>query len=130
MATTGMLVIAAFISPFRQERQLVREIVGDDYLEVYIEADLQTCEARDPKGLYQRARKGEIPEFTGISSPYEHPVNPDMRINTASQSIDECVHHLLVTMANAGLLRQTKINALISSMRGGNTLGRRRFQTS
>ena len=115
MVSSGMLVIAAFISPFKKERQLVSEIIGNFYIEVYVEADLKTCESRDPKGLYKRARMGEIENFTGVSSPYEPPENPDMRIDTSTQTIDECVHHLLITMANAGLLRQTKIKALMAA---------------
>ncbi|GMQ91152.1 MAG: hypothetical protein BMS9Abin11_0459 [Gammaproteobacteria bacterium] len=115
MASNGMLVIASFISPFKKERQLVSEIVGNYYIEVYVEADLKTCESRDPKGLYKRARVGEIENFTGISSPYESPENPDIRIDTGTQTIDECVHHLLITMANASLLRHAKIKTLMAT---------------
>ncbi|MDH4134299.1 MAG: adenylyl-sulfate kinase, partial [Gammaproteobacteria bacterium] len=79
MMEAGMIVIASFISPFRAERQMVREILGKDFHEVYVEASLDACEARDPKGLYKRARAGQIPRFTGISSPYEPPENPDVR---------------------------------------------------
>ncbi len=125
MATTGMLVIASFISPFQRERQMISEIIGENFIEVYIEADLKTCESRDPKGLYRRARLGEIQEFTGVSSPYEPPENPHMRVDTATQSIDECIRHLLITMANAGLLRQTKINALMTATRSAPMHGSR-----
>lgn len=104
----GMIVIAAFISPFGAERQMVREIVGDRFFEIYIEASLETCEERDPKGLYKRARSGVIPKFTGISSPYEAPENPDLRLNTSSQALDECVLEFELFMEQAGLLRTSK----------------------
>ena len=84
MVEAGLIVIASFISPFRAERQMVREILGASFREVYVEASLAACEERDPKGLYKRARAGQIPQFTGISSPYEPPENPDVRLDTTA----------------------------------------------
>lgn len=101
----GLIVIASFISPFRAERQMVREIVGAGFYEVYVEASLETCEERDPKGLYKRARAGVIPKFTGISSPYEAPENPDLRLNTSLQGLEECARQLEDFIAKTGLLR-------------------------
>lgn len=108
MRDTGMLVIASFISPFRSERETLVDIVGDGFYEVYIEASLETCEHRDPKGLYKRARAGVIPEFTGISAPYEVPGNPAIRICTDKASVDDSVHQLMLAMADLGLLRVSR----------------------
>ena len=88
---TGHVVITAFISPFRENRSTAKAIISDkDFLEVFIDSSLKICEERDVKGLYKRARLGDIKEFTGISSPYEAPENPDMHINTNKYSITEC----------------------------------------
>jgi adenylylsulfate kinase len=83
----GTIVMTAFISPYRQDRDRVREILQPgEFVEVYVEADLDTCEERDPKGLYKKARNGEIKEFTGISAPYEEPNNPELIINTTQET--------------------------------------------
>lgn len=105
MCDAGMMVIASFISPFNEEREKLRATIGKHYYEVYIEADLQTCESRDPKGLYQRARDGVIKDFTGISSPYEPPRNPDIHINTADNTPEQCAQQILEHIASKGLLR-------------------------
>ena len=85
----GVIALTAFISPFRSDRDAVRELVNDgDFIEVFCYCPLDVCEERDPKGLYKKARAGEIPEFTGISSPYEEPLNPEIKIDTSAQSID------------------------------------------
>ena len=94
IAKSGMVVLTAFISPFAEDRRRVRDIVGDGFHEVHLDPGLATCEARDPKGLYKKARAGEIPEFTGISSPYEAPENPELRVDTGTQSIDESLVQL------------------------------------
>ena len=91
MADAGLITITAFISPFLDDRHTARQAAGDGFHEIYIKADLSTCEKRDPKGLYKKARKGEIADFTGITSPYEPPVSPDMVVDTSAHSIDECV---------------------------------------
>lgn len=83
----GMIVLTAFISPYREDRNTARNLMQNgDFLEVYVECDLEVCEQRDVKGLYKKARAGLIAEFTGISAPYEAPENPDLVINTARQS--------------------------------------------
>lgn len=105
MNSAGMIVIAAFISPFSHDRQQAREIVGNAYYrEVHVSTSLAVCESRDPKGLYGKARAGTLSEFTGVSSPYEIPERPDLRIDTNILTLDESVNHLLglVDPENAG----------------------------
>lgn len=93
---TGVITLAAFISPTNDIRQLASGIIGkDDFIEVFIDTPLSVCEQRDVKGLYKKARAGEIKEFTGISSPFEAPENPDLRIDTSAQSIEESVNQLI-----------------------------------
>lgn len=83
----GLVVLTAFISPYRADRGKVRELMpAGDFLEVFVKADLETCEARDPKGLYKKAHAGEIKEFTGISAPYEEPLDPEILINTTEEA--------------------------------------------
>jgi bifunctional enzyme CysN/CysC len=90
MVDAGLIVIAAFISPFAAERAMARTLVGkDQFIEVYMDTPLEIAENRDPKGLYQRARKGEIKNFTGIDSPYEAPENPELRLIAGSESAAE-----------------------------------------
>lgn len=91
MSDAGVIVITAFISPFREERLTAKNIIGENFLEVFVDADLEVCETRDPKGLYKKARAGQIPNFTGIDSPYESPLNPDLRVNTATSDLEGCV---------------------------------------
>ena len=91
---SGAVVITAFISPFRAGRETARGKIGERFHEVFIHADLEVCEARDPKGLYARARSGEIENFTGISSPYEKPLNPDLALNTGDEDFDACLAQL------------------------------------
>jgi len=103
MADTGAIVLTAFISPFRSDRQQVRDVVGDrDFLEVFVDAPIEVCESRDPKGLYKKARKGEIPEFTGISSPYEAPEAPAVHLRTGELSLDECAAAVQATLEQRG----------------------------
>jgi adenylylsulfate kinase len=95
------VVLTAFISPFQEDRAQVREILeGNEFLEVYVECPLEECEKRDPKGLYKKARSGEIRDFTGIDSPYESPANPELTINTSTQSVEECVQTVIEYLAN------------------------------
>lgn len=103
----GVIVLTAFISPFQVDRQRVRRMIenDDDFLEVYCECSLEVCETRDVKGLYQRARKGEIPEFTGISSPYEEPENAELTVKTSELSIEECVEKVIGMLDSKGLLQ-------------------------
>jgi len=95
LSDAGVIVITAFISPFREERSKAKEIIGkDNFLEVYVSAPLKVCEDRDPKGLYKKARSGEIPMFTGIDSPYQEPLRPDFFVDTENNTIDGCANNL------------------------------------
>ncbi|HEX9625939.1 MAG TPA: adenylyl-sulfate kinase [Acidiferrobacterales bacterium] len=118
MVEAGMIVIASFISPFAAERKLVRDLLGGDFHEVYVEASLADCEARDPKGLYQRARAGLIPQFTGVSSPYEPPESAELTLNTSRHSVDECVQQLLRLLAEAGITRAGKFESRLGPQAG------------
>ncbi len=92
----GTIVLSAFISPFQNERDVVRALVEEgEFIEVFIDTPLEVCESRDPKGLYKKARKGEIPNFTGISSPYEAPTNPEIHIKTADFDIEACAAQIV-----------------------------------
>ena len=95
-ADAGVITLTAFISPYRADRQLAREVIGSDrFREVYLTTPLEVCEERDPKGLYKKARAGEIGEFTGISAPYEPPLNPDLIIDTSANDLKTCVAQLI-----------------------------------
>jgi adenylyl-sulfate kinase len=92
----GLITLVSFISPFRKSREETRKLIGEEnFIEIYIKADIETCSKRDPKGLYEKALKGEIPEFTGISSPYEEPENPEILVDTRVLSIDESVAEIV-----------------------------------
>lgn len=92
----GIIVLTAFISPFREDRASAKKLVGDEhFIEIHVDCPLEVCEGRDVKGLYKKARAGEIKYFTGISSPFEEPENPDIRVNTAQNAIEECLKLLI-----------------------------------
>ena len=92
MADAGMIVFVSLITPYEEQRALVKEIlINERFLEVFVECDLATCEQRDPKGLYKKARAGEILKFTGISDPFEEPMENTFRINSAKFDVNECV---------------------------------------
>ena len=96
MNNAGLIVITSFISPFRSERDFVRSLIPpSDFAEVFINASLESCEARDVKGLYKKARKGLIPEFTGIDSPYEAPLQPEIILFTDTETESESLSHLM-----------------------------------
>ena len=96
MNDAGLIVLTSFISPFRSDRERAKEIIGqDNFVEIYVSTSLEECERRDVKGLYKKAREGKIPNFTGISSPYEVPLNADIVIDTAEQTLEEAVGILL-----------------------------------
>jgi adenylylsulfate kinase len=102
---SGVIVFSSFISPYRGDRDNVRKLMGDgDFVEVLVDASLETCESRDVKGLYQKARAGEIPEFTGISAPYEAPENPELVLDTNVQSVEESVAQLVAYLEKGGYL--------------------------
>jgi adenylylsulfate kinase len=96
MMEAGVITMAAFISPFREDRNLVRKLLPRGcFIEVYCEASLEICESRDVKGLYKRARSGEIKNYTGIDSPYEEPNSPELIVNTEKESLDESVSKVI-----------------------------------
>ena len=104
MVDAGLLVITALISPFRAERDAARaRFAAGEFIEVFVDAPLAVCEARDPKGLYRRARSGEIPGFTGIDSPYEPPLSPELHLETARLTPQQATALLLEGLARAGL---------------------------
>jgi len=90
-AEAGLIVIAAFISPYNADRETIRQAHPDIFHEIYLNASLEDCEKRDPKGLYKRARAGEIPLFTGVTEPYEPPLSPELAVNTVSLNVAESV---------------------------------------
>ena len=92
---SGIITLGTFVSPLRSDREEVRNLLKDDFLEIYIKCSLETCESRDPKELYKRARQGEIKNFTGIDSPYEEPKNPELVIYTDSLNIEESVEKII-----------------------------------
>jgi adenylylsulfate kinase len=100
----GAIVLTAFISPYRVDRERVRGMVEHgDFIEIYCDAPIEVCEARDVKGIYKKARAGLIPEFTGISSPYEVPKNPELTVNTGGEKLEACVKQVIDEMVQRGL---------------------------
>ena len=101
----GCLVICAFVSPYRQDRDRVRALLpGGRFIEVFVNASLETCRRRDPKQLYTRAGTGQIPDFTGISAPYEEPLRPELTIDTEQVSVDEGAESIVASLRLAGLI--------------------------
>jgi bifunctional enzyme CysN/CysC len=107
-ADAGFLCITAFISPYRTDRQRARQAGGEAFHEIYIHADLATCERRDPKGLYRRARAGEIAEFTGVSAPYEPPEHPELMVDTTQEPIEACVERILRYITDSFAIRSRR----------------------
>lgn len=106
MVESGMIVMTAFISPFREDRERARKLFSEgDFIEIYCAASLDACESRDVKGLYKRARAGEVKEFTGISSPYEIPLQPELTIDTGRLPLAECVHQVLECLRSRSILK-------------------------
>lgn len=113
MMDAGTVTLAAFISPFRADRDRVRAMVADgEFIEVYCLCGVEVCESRDTKGLYQRARTGEVQNFTGISSPYEAPLAPELVVDTAHQTLPDCVEQVLAYLRQRGLWPTGKIDGL------------------
>ena len=103
----GIIVLTAFISPIRTDRERVRSLASaGDFIEIYCRCPLDVCESRDVKGLYQRARSGEVKEFTGISSPYEAPEKPELVLDTNVCSLDECVSKVMALLSQRGITRK------------------------
>ena len=100
----GVIAMTAFISPYRADRDRARKLVAPgDFIEVYCECAIDVCEQRDVKGLYRRARAGEIKEFTGISAPYEEPENPELRINSGAEPVERCVQRIIDYLVAQGV---------------------------
>ena len=95
MADAGLVCITAFISPLCEDRNWARALNGSNFHEIYIKASLATCEARDPKGLYKKARAGLVTEFSGVSAPYEPPPSPELVVDTQQSEIDTCLEQIL-----------------------------------
>jgi len=106
----GIIVLTAFISPYRADRERVRAMVGSgDFIEIYCDTSTEICEKRDVKGLYKKARAGEIAEFTGISSPYEKPETPELVLNTGAESLDVCMKEVVSKITSVGILANTSL---------------------
>jgi len=104
-AETGMITMAAFISPYRSDREKSRNLIGSDrFIEVYVKIPLSVAEERDPKGLYKRARAGEIKQFTGIDAPYEEPENPELIIDTSELDLDKCKNLVMDYLRGQGVI--------------------------
>lgn len=105
MMDAGVITLTAFISPFRRDRRIVRDITNEgDFIEILCNATLEVCEKRDPKGLYKKARAGEIQDFTGISSPYEVPEHPEIIVETGTQTVEESVTQVIDYLKNCNLI--------------------------
>ena len=110
MNDAGLVVISAFISPFAVDRLIAKEIIGEDhFIEVYVSTPIATCEARDPKTLYSKARAGALKDFTGVGSPYEPPQNSDFTVDTSIFSLDICIKNLLVALLPRITLNRIKV---------------------
>jgi bifunctional enzyme CysN/CysC len=108
MADAGLIVLVSFISPFRSERRMARDLVEEaEFLEVFVDTPLAIAEQRDPKGLYAKARRGELANFTGIDSPYEPPENPEVRLDTTELSAEECAAQVVRVLGERGMLPGT-----------------------
>jgi len=106
-------VIVAAISPYRETRDLVRKMIGDGFVEVFVATSLEECERRDVKGLYAKARSGEIKEFTGISDPYEAPLNPEMAIETEGRTPEDCAAEIVSNLEKLGFLSPVAEEAVV-----------------
>ncbi|MET0081739.1 MAG: adenylyl-sulfate kinase [Sedimenticola sp.] len=110
----GVITISAFISPFKEDRDRARSLVEDgDFVEVHCHCPLDVCETRDPKGLYKKARMGLIKGYTGISSPYEEPENPELKVDTSVMSIDECVTAVLTLLEERQIIQTDQPTAQV-----------------
>jgi adenylylsulfate kinase len=102
----GVIVLTAFISPFRSDRERVRGLLKQgDFIEIYCDSPLAVCESRDIKGMYKKARAGQIAEFTGISSPYDVPENPELKVDTATSPLADSVQHVITALYQHGILK-------------------------
>jgi adenylylsulfate kinase-like enzyme len=105
MVDAGLVVLASFISPYRRDRQAVRDLhPSGAFVEVHVDTPIEVCEARDPKGLYARARAGEIPSFSGVSAPFEAPEDPELRLDTSALDLQQCVTAVLAALVERGVV--------------------------
>jgi len=105
-ADAGLITMTAFISPYRRDREKVRQLLGEGrFIEIYVNCPLEVCEQRDPKGMYARAKKGEIPEFTGISAPYEPPGNPEIELRTDLMNVKQCAQKVVEYLEREKIVR-------------------------
>ncbi len=108
MVDAGLIVLTAFISPFRSERRMARGLVEEgEFVEVFVDTPLEVAEARDPKGLYKKARRGELKNFTGIDSPYEAPEDPELRLDTTRLDLEAAADAVLAWLGERGMLSRT-----------------------
>lgn len=113
MMEAGIITLTAFISPFRADRAMVRKLMPHgDFIEIYCDSPLEVCETRDVKGLYKKARAGEIKNYTGIDSPYEAPINPEITVNTSQLSVDESVSLIMESLFRRQILSSSINHAL------------------
>jgi bifunctional enzyme CysN/CysC len=106
MVDAGLIVLVSFISPFRSERQMARALVEDgEFIEIYVDAPLAVAEERDPKGLYRKARRGELKNFTGIDSPYETPEHPEIRVDTTANTPESAADLIIAFLDESGAIR-------------------------
>ena len=101
----GLIVLVSFISPFRSERRMARELVGhEEFIEIFVDTPIEICMQRDPKGLYEKAKAGEIKNFTGISSPYEVPETAEITVQTAGRTADDCAAEIVTYLRKQGIV--------------------------
>jgi bifunctional enzyme CysN/CysC len=101
----GSITLCSFVSPYREDRDLARHLIPEGrFVEVHVDCDIEVCKKRDPKGLYERAEKGEISSFTGVSAPYEAPERPELVLRTDRQTVEECVDELMELLVEYGIL--------------------------
>ncbi len=106
---SGLIVLTAFISPFKSDRQIARSLVNcNEFIEVFIDTPLEICEQRDPKGLYKKAREGSLKNFTGIDSPYEKPINPEIYLNNGKDDLNTNIANIITYLKNNGYLNISK----------------------
>jgi len=109
MVDSGLIVLTAFISPFRAERQMARSLLEEDeFLEVFVETPLSVAEERDPKGLYKKARSGDLKNFTGIDSPYEQPKSPEILVDTSNMSAEQCAEQIIHILRERNVITQAE----------------------
>src|SRR5580698_7991165 len=114
---SGAIALTAFISPYKADRDAVRALLGPgEFIEIFVKASIETCEKRDPKGLYKKARAGEIKNFTGISDPYEAPENPELNIRTDLLTLDESIDYVLKRMSDDGVLKNNSEPRVVNSL--------------